>query len=122
MRFWLIMLIIVIFVSMVGWSFVNSLGISSTSLGISQQARGDLDVDLVAIRNMSFKPVVIKAKQGDKVTFVNQDLVDHLVVLEEQRSTLLHPGERYDFLMNQKGEFGYYCAIHPSMKGVVVVE
>lgn len=77
----------------------------------------------VSIQNFSFQPSVLTVAAGTTVTWTNLDGATHTVT---SRSDVWDSGElsqnqAFSFTFTQPGEFEYYCAIHPSMKGKIVV-
>ncbi len=79
----------------------------------------------VGIENFAFSPKEIRIKKGDTITWTNEDSAPHTVTSDtgdELDSQRLNTGQTYTHKFNEKGTFSYYCAIHPSMKGKVIVE
>ena len=76
----------------------------------------------VEIRQMKFEPEVITVKKGDKIVFVNHDLVNHDVTEEGKTwsSSTLEP-EKYWSLTATESQ-NYYCSLHVVMKGKIIVE
>jgi len=76
----------------------------------------------VEIRQMKFEPEVITVKKGDKIVFVNHDLVNHDVTEEGKTwsSSTLEP-EKYWALIATESQ-NYYCSLHVVMKGKIIVE
>ena len=77
----------------------------------------------VAIKNFAFDPATLNVQTGTKVTWINQDSNTHRVVSNNGafESGDLTNGQSYSFTFNQAGNYPYYCSIHPSMKGTIVV-
>jgi len=75
------------------------------------------------IVNMAFTPNPIKVKKGTTVTWTNQDVASHTVTGDNggPNSSTIATGQSYSFTFNTVGTFNYHCAIHPSMKGSVIV-
>jgi plastocyanin len=78
----------------------------------------------VFMRDLCFSPTVLRVKPGQKVTFVNQDGVQHPVVgvggtwgLPE--ATLA--GSQGSISFDQPGLYPYFCHTHVGMIGVIVV-
>ena len=78
--------------------------------------------DVVVIKNFSFSPATLTIKQGAKVTWINQDSAAHTVKSDAFNSPSLSQGGKFEFTFNNKGSFDYVCDVHPSMKGLIVVE
>lgn len=82
---------------------------------------------LVAIRGFSFRPDTVRIRPGTEVTWVNcePETVDaHTSTSEDElwNSPFLEPGESYTRTFSAAGAFDYFCAPHPFMRGVVIVE
>ena len=75
----------------------------------------------VEIKNMKFTPDSIVVHPGDKIIFVNRDLVDHCVTERDSAWTtsLIPSGE--DHMVTVQKSCNYYCAIHKVMKGKIIV-
>jgi plastocyanin len=81
------------------------------------------DVYTVEIKGMKFVPDTIIVKKGDRVIFVNRDLVPHCVTEEDSKawtSQPIPPGE--DFMHVADSSENYFCAIHKVMKGKILVK
>lgn len=79
----------------------------------------------IGIKNYAFSPKTITIKVGDTVVWTNQDSVSHTVTSysgSELDSGGMSNGEAYSHTFTGKGTFNYYCAIHSTMKGKVIVE
>jgi len=62
---------------------------------------------------------------GDTVTWVNEDNVPHTVTTTGGPTSFdsgtMNKGETYSHTFTSAGTWSYYCAVHPDMKGTVVV-
>jgi len=78
----------------------------------------------VVISNFSFSPETITVKAGASVTWTNNDSTTHTVTSDIGAfdSGHLSPGATFNFTFASSGNFTYHCAIHPTMKGTVIVE
>lgn len=79
----------------------------------------------VFMQNLEFSPKTITVKVGDKVTWVNQESIDHNVVAEsdpELKSELFGEGGKYEYEATEAGTIEYVCTVHPGMDGTLVVE
>lgn len=77
---------------------------------------------IITISNFSFQPEQLTIKAGKEVTFKNEDSVTHTVTGEEFDSGNIESGGTYKHTFTKKGSVNYHCSIHPSMKGIIVVE
>ena len=78
----------------------------------------------VSIVNSSFSPETITISTGQTVRWTNLDPIAHSVkgTGTSFGSPSLAQGGSYEFLFTDEGTYEYYCSIHPSMRGTVVVE
>jgi len=77
----------------------------------------------VSIQNFAFSPATITVPVGTTVTWTNKDSVAHTVTSRNGTfdSGTLHQGDTFQFTFNSPGTYDYYCTIHPSMTGRVIV-
>lgn len=73
---------------------------------------------------MKFVPERLEVAAGDRVTWVNRDLVPHSVTSKEAgvESGDLKENARWTWRARTKGEMNYICRLHPVMKGTIVVK
>jgi len=76
-----------------------------------------------------YTPSKIVIKQGNSVTWVNEDAAFHSVTSgyydepsEIFDSGYLDPEESFTFIFENIGIYDYFCTLHPWMKGQVIVE
>lgn len=83
----------------------------------------ELAEQTVSIKDFAFNPVEITVKQGQKVTWVNEDSVSHTVKAGDLfESPMLQKGDSYQHTFTEEpGEYPYTCGIHPSMHGMIVI-
>ena len=77
----------------------------------------------VTIQNFAFNPPSITIKVGTTVRWTNQDSATHSVTSDTgvwDSGNVAH-GATYSRVFDTVGTFAYHCAIHPSMKGTVIV-
>ncbi len=78
----------------------------------------------VAIAGCSFQDTVTFIEPGVRVSWVNADEIPHTVTGAAGSwgdDSYLDRGDRIAYTFEDEGVFPYYCALHPSMVGVVVV-
>lgn len=77
----------------------------------------------VEIRGFAFRPAPLVVKRGTMVKWTNQDAAKHTVSATNGAfsSRELVKGGTYARKFGRVGRFRYLCAIHPAMKGTVVV-
>jgi plastocyanin len=78
----------------------------------------------VRISGMRFEPEHITVKPGTTVTWVHEGPMPHTINgnADGLGSGTLYNGQTYSHTFEKDGLFNYYCGIHPSMTGSVVVE
>jgi plastocyanin len=77
----------------------------------------------VRISGMRFDPARITVKPGTTVTWVHESPMPHTINGNAAglASGTLYKGQTYSHTFEKDGMFNYYCDIHPSMTGSVVV-
>ena len=75
----------------------------------------------VAIAGFTYKPATLKTTVGATVTWRNDDAAPHTVTGKGLSSPQLGKGATFRQRFARPGIFAYLCAIHPSMRGKVVV-
>jgi len=80
----------------------------------------------VVINNFAFGPATLTVKAGTTVTWINKDGDAHTVTAVGAKplfgSNPLDTGDSFSFTFGQPGTYAYFCKIHPTMKGVIVVQ
>lgn len=71
----------------------------------------------------AFSPPVIKVSSGTTVTWKNDDQIIHTVTDLGGKfdSGFIQAGETWDRAFDSKGNYYYFCSIHPWMRGAVIV-
>lgn len=78
----------------------------------------------VHIKNFTFEPAAVQIHTGDSVTFVNDDDEAHTATAGDKTfdSAGLDTHDKWTHRFMKAGKFAYVCALHPWMKGVVIVK
>jgi plastocyanin len=79
---------------------------------------------LVTIANFAFTPKAIELSKGDRVTWKNDDDVPHRIQSTKAAfapSPVLDTRASYDVVLNEPGDYDYFCSLHPMMTGKIVV-
>ena len=86
-------------------------------------AAGQPRTHTVTIEATSFKPESLTVAAGDKVIWLNKDPFPHTATSKgDFDSGNIEPEKSWTFTAVKKGEFGYVCSLHPTMKAVLKVE
>ncbi len=78
----------------------------------------------VAMKDIKFVPARMAVKVGEKVTWRNDDPLDHNVIAEQGasfKSRAFGQGGTYTFTPRTAGTIKYVCTLHPGMDGELVV-
>lgn len=79
--------------------------------------------DTVFIQQMQFTPATLTISKGDTVIWINKGMVDHTVKEAKTNgfySDTIHVGKSWIFAPKENAE--YFCSIHPTMKGKIVIK
>ena len=99
----------------------TTISTGSTSSSGQSAAAGEAKV---IMKGSAFDPVTATIKAGGMVTWENQDSTPHDVAAEDGtfKSTPFGKGASFSFRFAKPGTYTYSCTVHPSMKGVVIVQ
>ena len=93
---------------------------------LSEQATAPsaLGTTAIAIEAFAFSPATVTVQAGQPVTWENHDPAEHTVTAEGGSfdSGAIARGASFETAFDRPGEHHYLCALHPGMKGTVVVE
>lgn len=84
--------------------------------------------DAVTVQGFRFTPAALAVEPGTTVTWTNEDGVGHTVTAGTPQA----PGDAFDLRVDARGDtavhafaaagrYPYFCAVHPAMRGEVVV-
>ena len=76
----------------------------------------------VAIAAFAFEPAELRVPVGTAVTWSNTDPTPHTATGDGFNTGPLEPGTTGTVTFDTAGTFEYLCAIHPTMKGRLIVE
>jgi plastocyanin len=75
----------------------------------------------VTIDNLVFSPAVVKAKVGDTIEWINNDILAHTATVKGDWDVVIPPKKSATFVIKKAGEVEYYCRFHPNMKAKIDV-
>lgn len=84
--------------------------------------------DAVTIKGFAFKPATLSVAKGTAVTFTNDDTATHTVTSGSSGTKDGKFDERIDgggatkITFDTPGTYQYFCSIHASMRGTIVVK
>jgi hypothetical protein len=78
----------------------------------------------IGITDFAFDPTTVEIEMGTTVTWTNNDDVPHTAtgLAGEFDTGTIGPGESASFTFDTPGTYTYYCEIHPSMQGTIIVK
>ena len=100
--------------------------------------REEIDVVRISIEegapslgDRAFSPDITNVSIGSNVTWINNDSQFHTItsgiepddpiVGQKFESEALSPKETFSYISNETGTFSYFCQLHPTMKGKLLV-
>lgn len=91
--------------------------------GGNAKGTGEPDENEVWIQGMVFNPLTVAVLAGNTIKWTNRDIVAHTITLDNGLfdSGSMENGSSFVWKFNNTGTFTYHCAIHPAMKGSIIV-
>ena len=77
------------------------------------------------MKDLRFHPPRLEVRVGQKVTWRNDDKLDHNVIARSGASFASRAfggGKSYSFTPRRAGQIAYVCTLHPGMAGRLVVK
>lgn len=112
-------------VALIGCGGAQSAAVpSSSDVAASAQPAPSEEVQ-VRIVDFAFEPATITIKPGTTVVWTNDGPTEHNTVSKKGKvweSNIMEKGDVYSYRFEKSGEFPYWCTLHPSMLGTVIVE
>src|SRR4051794_36335132 len=93
---------------------------SSASTGAASSSGGGVTIKM---QNIAFDPKAVTVKVGQKVTWTNEDSVDHNVTADsgaDFKSKDFGKGGTFTFTATKAGKITYECTLHPNMRGATI--
>ncbi len=94
---------------------------ASTSTPAAASSGGGVTIKM---QNIAFDPKTVTVKVGQKVTWTNDDTVDHNVTAQsgaDFKSKNFGKGATFSFTPTTAGTVKYVCTIHPGMDATLTV-
>lgn len=77
----------------------------------------------VVIEDMRFQPAALTVKRGDRVVWVNRDVVPHTATASGiVDSPAIAPGASWGTTLARRGHHEIVCTLHPTMKASLDVK
>jgi plastocyanin len=83
-------------------------------------ATAEISID---IADFAYSPSNLSVVKGTKITWTNRDSAPHTATDDGDswNTGVLRGGESATITFDTPGTFGYYCTVHPSMRGALTV-
>jgi plastocyanin len=100
------------------------LGSALWGLGAEAEAAPRHAVHTIAIEGMQFSPGSIEVRAGDTVIWKNRDPFPHTATAEAKGfdSREITEGRSWKLVVAKRGRFSYFCTLHRTMKGTLIVK
>ena len=88
-----------------------------------ESAKSAHSLDTVMVQQMKFTPAELTVNKGDTIVWINNDLVDHNVTSLRDKffySDTLRVGASWKWVVTDSA--AYYCSIHPTMLGKILLK
>ncbi|MFL6551651.1 MAG: cupredoxin family copper-binding protein [Povalibacter sp.] len=105
--------------------------IAAIALGLAAYAAWSADQSAAApatgttivIENMGFTPAEVVVKRGTRVTWTNKDMFPHTATANGKTfdSGNIEANASWSYVASEPGDYAYVCALHPTMKGRLIV-
>ena len=88
-----------------------------------QKTNAAILLDSTNLGDKSYQPNPIELSVWSSVLWTNDDRISHSVTAIEGEfdSGIIRPDEVFEYTFGKAGGFDYYCMLHPSMTGRLVV-
>ena len=100
-------------------------GLAAAGLAAAASApgRAAAHVHTVAIEGMQFSPATFQVRRGERIEWVNKDLVPHTVTARDGSfdSKSIAAGASWSWVATHAGSVAYACAYHPDMTATVTI-
>jgi plastocyanin len=93
---------------------------ASTSTPAASSSGGGVAIKM---QNIAFDPKAVTVKVGQKVTWTNDDTVDHNVTADsgaDFKSKDFGKDGTFSFTPTKAGTITYECTLHPNMRGATI--
>ena len=99
-------------------------GLIVCTLGLAVAERSESKTHTVIIEGMRFQPERLTVARGDRVVWVNNDLVPHTATSKDGGfdSKAIQAEKSWGFTARESGEFAYICTFHPTMVATLQVK
>ncbi|MGE5205177.1 MAG: cupredoxin family copper-binding protein [Chlamydiota bacterium] len=78
----------------------------------------------VKVDNFTFSPNTLTVPLNSSVTWINRDDIPHVIASNDGlfKSRALDTDQKFSYTFTKAGTYPYYCSVHPTMVGKIVVK
>lgn len=102
-------------------AFVSTAFVLTAFAAVLGSASAHAETVRVTIDKLVFSPAVVKAKVGDTIEWVNNDILAHTATVKGDWDVVIPPKKSATLVIKKAGEVEYYCRFHPNMKAKIDV-
>jgi plastocyanin len=104
--------------------FLPTLVLSTAARSPEATATAAHTLHTVTIKGLKYLPPILAVEAGDTVEWKNADIVSHTVTAVNKNfdSGVILSGGAWKLVVKKKGNFNYFCTLHPNMKAKLVVQ
>jgi plastocyanin len=105
------------------WLLIACALAPQAALGAGDGARAPA-VHIVTLESMRFQPQTLTVKAGDRITWVNKDMVPHTASATSGAfdSQTIAPDASWTYVADKPGSYPYVCRFHPDMQATLIVQ
>ena len=92
------------------------------ALGAVPLASAAPPVHTVVIEGMRFIPENLMVRSGERIVWVNKDVVPHTVTQPAFDSHAVAPNDSWSYVAGRPGIYPYQCSTHPAMRATLIVQ
>jgi plastocyanin len=95
-----------------------------SSRGVETAEPASQKVHTVSIENMRFSPAELTVRRGERIVWINKDLLPHTVTARSEAfdSGNIPASASWSYVAAMAGDYLYVCAFHPTMKAKLTVQ
>lgn len=113
----ILIIIVIVVIVIIGAIYINQ-----SEQPINNEEVGGSEVLDVTVQNFAFSPAILTIKVGSTVTWTNNDSAPHTIKFDDIVSNTLKLKDAFQRSFMAPGIYNYFCSIHPSMKGKIIVQ
>jgi plastocyanin len=108
---------------LLGALLVSLLATADTDAAAEAAKSSQQPLQVITIEGLAFKPESLTVKRGDRVRWINKDLVPHTATATGGPfdSKVIAADGSWTWVAHEPGTFAYVCSLHPMMKGTLTV-